>query len=230
MAGYGQFCPVAKAMEVLDERWTLLVVRELLLGSTRFNELRRGNPKMSPTLLSKRLRTLERAGIVRRAGAEGHVRYLLTPAGEELRPLVEALGAWGTRWVGGLGEADLDPHLLLWDMRRTIDVAAWPRERTVLAITLTDVAPRVSRWWIVVRGGQVEVCDYDPGYETAVVVTTPLRALTRLWRGDVTWASALRSHEVALEGPEDVRRQVPRWLGQSVFAHVPRPEPASAGA
>jgi len=230
MAGYGQFCPVAKAMEVLDERWTLLVVRELLLGSTRFNELRRGNPKMSPTLLSKRLRTLERAGVVRRAGGEGHVRYVLTPAGEELRPVVEALGAWGTRWVGGLGAEDLDPHLLLWDMRRTIDVTEWPRERTVLALVLTDVVPRVSRWWIVVRDGQVEVCDYDPGYDAAVVVTTPLPALTRLWRGDVTWASALRSHEVAVEGPEAVRRQVPRWLGQSVFAHVPRPDPAAAGA
>ncbi|MFC8600183.1 MULTISPECIES: winged helix-turn-helix transcriptional regulator [unclassified Isoptericola] len=230
MAGYGQFCPVAKAMEVLDERWTLLVVRELLLGSTRFNELRRGNPKMSPTLLAKRLRTLERAGVVRRTGDEGHARYVLTPAGEELRPVVEALGAWGTRWVGGLGEADLDPHLLLWDMRRTIDVAAWPRERTVVAFALTDVAPRVSRWWIVVRDGQVEVCDYDPGYDTAVVVTTPLRTLTRLWRGDVTWDGALRARDVVLDGPEAVRRQVPRWLGQSVFAGVPRPGRAAADA
>ncbi|SKC78393.1 winged helix-turn-helix transcriptional regulator [Krasilnikoviella flava] len=230
MAGYGQFCPVAKAMEVLDERWTLLVVRELLLGSTRFNELRRGNPKMSPTLLSKRLRTLERAGVVRRVGVEGHTRYVLTPAGEELRPVVEALGAWGTRWVGGLGAADLDPHLLLWDMRRTIDVAAWPQERTVLAIVLTDVAPRVSRWWVVVRDGQVEVCDDDPGYDATAVVTTPLRTLTRLWRGDVTWAGALRSGEVEVAGPEAARRRVPRWLGQSVFARVPRPDPAAVEA
>ncbi|MCK9795677.1 helix-turn-helix transcriptional regulator [Isoptericola sp. 4D.3] len=230
MAGYGQFCPVAKAMEVLDERWTLLVVRELLLGSSRFNELRRGNPKMSPTLLSKRLRTLERAGIVRRTGDEGHARYALTPAGEELRPVVEALGAWGTRWVGGLGEADLDPHLLLWDMRRTIDVAAWPRERTVLAIVLTDVSPRVSRWWIVVRDGQVEVCDYDPGFDTVAVLTTPLRTLTRLWRGDVSWAGSLRSGDVVVDGPTDVRRRVPEWLGQSIFARVPRPDPAVAGA
>jgi DNA-binding HxlR family transcriptional regulator len=128
MTTYGQFCPVAKAMEVLDERWTLLVVRELLAGSTRFNELRRGNPKMSPALLAKRLRSLERAGVVRRHETDGHAGYRLTQAGEELRPLVEGLGAWGTRWVGGLGEADLDPHLLMWDMRRTVPVAAWPRE------------------------------------------------------------------------------------------------------
>lgn len=230
MTGYGQFCPVAKAMEVLDERWTLLVVRELLAGSTRFNELRRGNPKMSPTLLSKRLRTLERAGIVRRTGSEGHARYHLTPAGEELRPIVEALGAWGTRWVGGLGDADLDPHLLLWDMRRTIRVEAWPRERTVVAVRLSDVAPRVGRWWIVVHDGQVDVCDYDPGFDTAAVVDTALRTLTRLWRGDVSWAQALRTGEVLLVGAAHVRRQVPLWLGQSVFAEVPRPEPVVTGA
>lgn len=228
MAGYGEFCPVAKAMEVLDERWTLLVVRELLLGSSRFNDLRRGNPRMSPTLLSKRLRSLERAGVVRRTGAEGHARYLLTPAGEELRPVVEALGAWGTRWVGSLGEADLDPHLLLWDMRRTIDVAAWPRERTAVAFVLTDVTPRVSRWWIVVRDGQVEVCDDDPGFVASVVVTTPLRTLTLLWRGDVSWVGALRAGDVALDGPEDARRDVPWWLGQSTFARVPRPGLAPA--
>jgi DNA-binding HxlR family transcriptional regulator len=230
MTGYGQFCPVAKAMEVLDERWTLLVVRELLAGSCRFTELRRGNPKMSPTLLSKRLRTLERAGIVRRTGDEAHARYHLTQAGEELRPIVEALGAWGTRWIGGLGEADLDPHLLLWDMKRTIDVEAWPRARTVVALRLSDVAPRVSRWWILVHEGQVDMCDYDPGFQVTATVDTALRALTRLWRGDVSWEEVLRSGTVRIDGSADARRQVPRWLGQSVFSNVPRPEQVLAPA
>ena len=123
MSSYGQFCPVAKAMEVLDERWTLLVVRELLMGSRHFNELRRGNPKMSPALLSKRLRRLERAGVVRRVLDGGRISYELTESGLELRPLVDALGAWGARWVGELGEEDLDPHLLMFDVRRTIPVA-----------------------------------------------------------------------------------------------------------
>jgi DNA-binding HxlR family transcriptional regulator len=230
MTGYGEFCPVAKAMEVLDERWTLLVVRELLAGSCRFNELRRGNPKMSPTLLSKRLRTLERAGIVRRTGDETHARYHLTEAGEELRPIVEALGAWGTRWIGGLGEADLDPHLLLWDMKRTIDVEAWPRTRTVVALRLSDVAPRVSRWWILVHEGQVDMCDYDPGFEVTATMDTALRTLTRLWRGDVSWDEVLRSGTVRVDGSADARRQVPRWLGQSVFSQVPRPEQVLAPA
>ncbi len=120
MSGYGQFCPVAKSMELLDERWTLLVVRELLAGSTHFNDLRRGVPKMSPALLSKRLKSLTRAGVVERAEIDGRTTYSLTECGKELADVVEALGAWGVRWIGELGEADLDPHLLMWDMRRTI--------------------------------------------------------------------------------------------------------------
>ncbi|WP_129783627.1 winged helix-turn-helix transcriptional regulator [Promicromonospora panici] len=223
MTTYGQFCPVAKAMEVLDERWTLLVVRELLSGSTRFNELRRGVPKMSPALLAKRLRSLERAGVVRRFEAGGHSRYLLTQAGEELRPLVEGLGAWGVRWVGGLGEADLDPHLLMWDIRRTVPVAAWPRERTVVAFRLDGVPGPVARWWLVVRDGEADVCDYDPGFEATVTVSAPLRTLVRVWRGDLSWRDALRGEAVSLDGPAQVRRELPGWLGQSALAGVPRP-------
>lgn len=127
MSTYGQFCPVAKAMELLDERWTLLVVRELLLGSTHFNDLRRGVPKMSPALLSKRLKSLTRAGVLERTEIDGRATYSLTPCGQELAGVVTALGAWGVRWIGELGEEDLDPHLLMWDMRRTIPIDAWPR-------------------------------------------------------------------------------------------------------
>ena len=223
MATYGQFCPVAKAMEVLDERWTLLVVRELLLGSTRFNELRRGVPKMSPALLSKRLRALERAGVVRRTEEGGRSSYALTESGLELRPIVDALGAWGVRWVGGLGEEDLDPHLLLWDIRRTVPLDRWPRSRTVVAFSFDDVATKARQWWLCVNGDEVDVCDYDPGYDVAATVATSLRALTGIWRGDLTWAQALRSGEVRLDAPGVVRRQVPEWIGQSTLSAVPRP-------
>ena len=120
MTSYGQFCPVAKAMELLDERWTILIVRELLLGSRHFNELRRGVPKMSPALLTKRLRSLERAGVINRSVVGGRSVYTLTTMGEELATVVEALSAWGIRWIGELGDADLDPHLLMWDMHRTV--------------------------------------------------------------------------------------------------------------
>ncbi|MCR6033365.1 transcriptional regulator [Nocardioides sp. zg-579] len=223
MSAYGQFCPVAKAMEVLDERWTLLVVRELLSGSSHFNELRRGVPRMSPALLSKRLRTLQRAGVVRRSEHGGRTSYSLTESGRELHGIVEALGVWGVRWVGELGAEDLDPHLLLWDMKRTVPLSAWPRSRTVVAIEFDDVEARVAHWWIVVVGNEIDVCDYDPGFEVTVTVRTGLRHLTRLWRGDLDWPQLLASGDCAVDGPSDVRRDLPHWLGRSALADVPRP-------
>ena len=223
MSTYGQFCPIAKAMEVLDERWTLLVVRELLLGSRHFNELRRGNPKMSPALLSKRLRSLERAGVVRRTDEGGRSSYELTPSGEDLRPVVEALGAWGVRWVGELGEQDLDPHLLMWDVRRTVPVESWPRRRTVLAFRFEDVAAKVGRWWLCVSGDDVDICDYDPGFQVDATITTSLRTMTEIWRGDRPWSQALKAGLVTVDGPSAVSRDVPAWLGQSTLAAVPRP-------
>jgi DNA-binding HxlR family transcriptional regulator len=223
MSSYGQFCPIAKAMEVLDERWTLLVVRELLMGSRHFNELRRGNPKMSPALLSKRLRRLERAGVVQRRVVGGRSTYELTESGLELRGIVEGLGAWGARWVGELGEEDLDPHLLMWDVKRTIPVADWPRGRTVVAIRFADVAPPVSRWWVCVAGDEVDICDVDPGFDVTATVRTSLRAMTEIWRGDRAWVDALRAGRVEVEAPREVARAVPGWIGQSTVAAVPRP-------
>ncbi len=222
MPRYGQFCPVAKAMEILDERWTLLVVRELLAGSTRFNQLRKGNPRMSPALLSKRLRSLERAGIVRREMVGGHASYTLTQSGEELREIVMTLGAWGTRWIGDLGDADLDPHLLMWDIRRCVPVDEWPRSRTVVGIRFEDVPSRVAAWWLVTTEGEVDVCDFDPGFENTASVLTSLRTLTEVWRGDRSWDQAIRDGSLVVEGPADVRRALPRWVGQGQFAAVPR--------
>lgn len=223
MSTYGQFCPVAKAMELLDERWTLLVVRELLRGSAHFNDLRRGVPKMSPALLSKRLKSLTRAGVIERSENAGRTSYSLTECGQELAGVVDALGTWGVRWIGELGEADLDPHLLMWDLRRTIPIADWPRSRTTIAFVLDGVAPKVSRWWLVVIDGQADVCDFDPGHEVAGTVQTSLRTLTEIWRGDVGWARAVLDGSVALSGPADVRRAIPKWLGQSTAAAIPRP-------
>jgi DNA-binding HxlR family transcriptional regulator len=210
-------------MELLDERWTLLVVRELLAGSTHFNDLRRGVPKMSPALLSKRLKSLARAGVVERADIDGRTAYSLTECGKELVEVVEALGSWGVRWIGELGEEDLDPHLLMWDIRRTIPIAAWPRSRTTVAFRLDGVAPKASRWWLVVDGGEADVCDFDPGYEVAGTIETSLRTLTRIWRGDVDWSQAQLDGSVAVSGPADVRRAIPSWIGQATLAAVPRP-------
>ncbi|MFF0495609.1 winged helix-turn-helix transcriptional regulator [Nocardia aobensis] len=227
MSGYGEFCPIAKAMDVLDERWTLLVVRELLLGSTHFNELRRGNPKMSPALLSRRLRSLERSGVLRREiGVDGRAAYILTDAGRELSTVVQALGAWGVRWIGDLGDRDLDPHLLLWDIRRTIPIRAWPDERTVLAVEFTDVPGKEAHWWLLVERGTAAICDYDPGFEVAATVRSTLRQLTEIWRGDRSWAAALRDETTEIVGPASIRRQVPHWIGQASLAATPRPERA----
>lgn len=223
MAGYGQFCPVAKAMELLDERWTVLVVRELLLGSSHFNELRRGVPKMSPALLSKRLQTLTRAGVVARSEVDGRTVYSLTDSGKELTSVIDALGTWSVRWLGDLVDRDLDPSILMWDIRRTISVEEWPRSRTVLAFQLADVPPKASRWWLMVADREPDVCDFDPGYDVTATISTDVRSLARIWRGDSSWQRALLDGSVAISGPSDVRRAVPGWLGQSSLAGIPRP-------
>ncbi|WP_326654964.1 MULTISPECIES: helix-turn-helix domain-containing protein [unclassified Streptomyces] len=224
-ASYYQFCPVAKAMELLDERWTLLIVRELLSGSVHFNEIRRGVPRMSPTLLSKRLSQLIRAGVLMRSDDDQGVRYVLTPAGQELRPVAEALAVWGIRWIGELGDKDLDPKLLLWDMCRSIDRDTIPRGRTVVHFTFSDVSASVRDWWVVASSHSrtADLCDSDPGYPVAVTVSATLRAMTGIWRGDVRWADTLRSGDVALQGPSESRRAVSGWFTLPPFASVPRP-------
>ena len=222
-SGYHQFCPVAKAREILDERWTLLIVRELVTGSERFSDLRRGLPRISPSLLSKRLHQLSGAGIVERRAGAGGVRYVLTPAGEELRPVVVALGTWGTRWIGELGDADLDPKLLLWDMHRNIDHTAVPPGRTVVQFSFPDAPPKARLWWMVISGDEADVCDVDPGHPVAVTVRASLRHMVEVWRGDLAWPEALRSGAVELSGPAAMRRGLPTWFTLSVFASVPRP-------
>lgn len=221
-SGYHQFCPVAKAMEVLDERWMLLVIRELVSGSQHFNELRRGLPRISPTLLSKRLHQLVRAGILERHADGNDVRYVLTPAGKELQPVVEALGTWGVRWIGQLGDEDLDPKLLLWDMHRNIDHSAVPHGRSVVRFRFPDAPARARDWWMVITAEEADVCDVDPGHPVAVTVTATLRPMIEVWRGDLEWSDALGSGAIEVSGPEALRRSLPRWFTLSVFASVPR--------
>ena len=223
MSSYGQFCPMAKAMDVLDERWTLLIIREMLMGSTHFNDIRRGVPRMSPALLSKRLKSLCRAGVIERHDVDGRTSYTLTESGSELQAVVWALMEWGVRWVGELGEDELDPHLLMWDIRRSVPIDAWPRARTVVEFRLTGVAPKASHWWLVVADGQADMCDFDPGYDVTATVDASLRTLTEIWRGDTSWSRRLLDGSVTVSGNADARRDVPAWLGQSSAAAVPRP-------
>lgn len=153
------------------------------------------------------------------------VTYELTPAGEELRPVVEALGSWGIRWIGELGDEDLDPHLLLWDMHRNLDVDAMPDGRTVLHFVFADVEQPADRWWLVVTDDEVDVCDVDPGHPVTVTVSSDLRTMTRVWRGDVGWDASVRAGTIDVAGAPHVRRAVGGWLQLSAFAAVPRPVP-----
>ncbi|MDN5852762.1 MAG: helix-turn-helix transcriptional regulator [Actinomycetia bacterium] len=226
---YGQFCPVAKAMELLDERWTLLVVRELMVGSRHFNALRRGVPRMSPALLSKRLHTLIRAGVVERHRDGNRMTYHLTTSGKELVPVVVAIGQWGIRWIGELGDEDLDPHLLLWDVHRNIDLEAVADGRTVVRFVFTDVAGPARDWWLVINTDGVDVRDFDPGYDVRLTVETGLRTLTLIWRGDLAWPEAQRSQDMVLHGDRSACRAFPRWLKLSPLAGTPRPVGALEG-
>lgn len=229
MSTYGQFCPVALASEILTRRWTPLVIRELLCGSTRFNELKRGVPRMSPSLLSTRLDELEEAGILtRRPAQEGdHDEYHLTRAGRELQPIIEGMGVWGQRWISGdLADDELDVELLMWDARRRIDTERAPRGRTVVRFTFHDLAEDHRDFWLVITPPDVDLCWKDPGHEVDLVVRTDLRTMTAIWRGDVRYAEALRHQDVELRGPAELRRSFPEWLGLSLFAGVERPSPA----
>jgi DNA-binding HxlR family transcriptional regulator len=230
MSQYGQFCPVAKAMELLDERWTMLIVRELLAGSRTFGDLQRGVPKMSPTLLSTRLRTLSRAGVVDRHEQGKRVYYTLTRAGRELRPVIESIGTWGIRWMPELGEEDYDPHLLMWDVQRNVDLGSLPPGRTVLQFSFRDVPPGQRNWWLVLSEESVDLCDFDPGHPLTGRIDTPLHLFVRLWRGDVGWAQAFRSGELRVDGPGAGPRNHPHRLTRADFAAVERPgHPEPAG-
>jgi DNA-binding HxlR family transcriptional regulator len=233
MSSYGQFCPVAKAAEVLAERWTPLVLRELLAGSHRFNDLQRGVPLMSRSLLSKRLRELETAGVVERRRVPGRktAEYFLTPAGDELRPLIEGLGVWGQRWLlFDLDERDLDPSLLMWDVRRNLAAARLPDHRVVARFDFARIAGPRRRWWLVVGAGEPDLCMTDPGFEVDVFIAAELRGLTRFWQGLVSWDQLVAAGDVELTGPPWLRRSLPGWFERSPFAEVPRPAAGPPGA
>lgn len=223
MKRYGQYCPIAKAAEVLTERWTLLVLRELLMGSSHYNELRRGMPLISPSVLAERLRTLEQYGLIecQRAKDSRSSEYKLTVAGAELRPLILAVGVWGQRWVRNrLTEQDLDAGLLMWDIHRNIQTEQLPAKRTVIYFEFADAKKGMRCWWLVIEKGEVDLCLEDPGHEIDLSVVAGLQCFTRIWMGDVSLASARARGEVKLEGQGRLKQTVTKWLGPSPLAGV----------
>lgn len=220
-AGYKQFCPVAMAAEILCTRWTMLVIRELVAGSTRFNDLQRGVPKMSRTLLSQRLKELEDSGIVERrviSHERGLHDYHLTPAGRDLVAVVEAFGKWGHKWVESRLTLDnLDPALLMWDMRRNLDPSPLPRRRNVIQFRFAELAPARRHYWFVVEpSGEVDLCSSDPGFEVDLYVATDLRTLTAIWMGLTTVAAS--RERIELDGNREIAANMQAWLGLSPFA------------
>lgn len=224
---YHQFCPVAMAAELLCTRWTVVLLRELLAGSSRFNELRRGLPRISPALLSQRLKELETAGVVERSpvdGEQGVFEYRLTEAGRELRPLVEGFGRWGQRWIASdLSLHNLDATLLMWDIRRNVRISPPPSSRRVVQVKFPDAAARDRQWWLVVTPDAcVDLCKIDPGFDVDLYVNAELRAMTAIWMGVLPFAEALREERVLLTGDRAIAEAFPSWLALSPFAAEPR--------
>lgn len=222
---YGQFCPVAMAAEVLCTRWTMVLVREMVAGSTRFNDLRRGVPRMSPSLLSQRLKELEAAGVVSRSPATDDPavhEYRLTKAGRDLQSVVEAFGFWGQKWVDTQATLkNLDPSLLMWDMRRNLDPSPLPTRRTVVSFHYPELSEARRNWWLVVDPtSEVDLCSADPGYEVDLWVTTDLRTMTAIWMG-VTRVSDVQD-KIQLDGDPLIARTMQTWLGLSPFAVQPK--------
>ena len=221
MKGYGQFCPIAKASEVLGERWTNLVIRELGAGSETFNDLRKGLPLMSPSLLSSRLKALESRGIVDRNEDDGHVRYNLTKAGDELINIIWQLGTWGHRWVrSDLSKEDLNPSVLVWDIHRTIDTGFFKEERVVIKFEFTDYTSEFRYWWLVIKEGDVDVCMKDQGFNVDLTISSDLKTLTAVWIGDTTIMKTMREKSVVVTGSAHLKKNIAVWLGTNYYADV----------
>lgn len=223
MAGYGQYCPVAKAAEVLGEKWTILILRELALGDQTFNSLRRGMPLISPTLLSKRLKTLITHGVIERRENTGSVYYTLTGAGLELKELIMQLGIWGQRWVrSDYSKPDLDASLLMWDMHRTINTDPFPLAQRVVQFEFLGVPAKDRFYWLVVENHEVDVCLKNPGFDVNLHIRCPLKEFTAFWMGETSLAALERANKIRIEGDAQLRKNLGKWLCGNMFAGVER--------
>ncbi len=216
---YGQYCPLSRALDVLGERWSLMIIRDLYAGTSRFNVLARGLPGLSRGLLSRRLRQLEAAGVVDHV--DGH--YRLSPAGRDLEPVLFGLGTWGARWAfGDPVPAELDPDLLVWWMRDRIDTTPWPGERHVIHIAFTDDK---RQYWIVVERGEASVCRTDPGFDIAVALRTDVSTLYQVWLGQLGLAAAQRARRLVATGHRAFVRDLSLVLQLSPMAAVGQAAP-----
>jgi DNA-binding HxlR family transcriptional regulator len=228
---YGQFCPISKATEILGERWTFLIIRELLMGSRRFSELQRGLGEISPALLTSRLKAFEAEGLVIRRrinGQRGH-EYYPTVACEELKPIIIALGEWGLCWARNTLATDyLDVEMLMLYLERSVDPTQLPGEQTVIQFRFNDV-PGQRDWWLLIRDGKVDVCIAEPGRDVDVFFVTTAKTMSEVWIGDRTYRDAVLAGELIIEGDLALTRRISSWLRPSVFAKSKRAPAVATG-
>lgn len=221
--GYGQYCPLAMASEVLGNRWTLLVVRELLDGSTGFNDIARGLPLMSRTLLTRRLRELETSGVVThlpgKRGTSG--AYRLTPAGAALASVVRSMAIWGQEWIDEEPSLEnIDARFLMWDIRRNVKPADFLHDPFTVRFDFADAPDGLKQHWLVFEGGEVDLCYVDPGHEIDVHLETDLRTMTRVWMGWLKLEAAIASEVIVLTGDRAFVSRAREWLGLSGLASI----------
>lgn len=221
---YGQFCPIAKATELLGERWTFLIVRELLMGARRFNELQRGLGHISPALLATRLKSFEEQGLIvrRRVSGRRGFEYYPTAACEELLPVLVALGEWGLCWARhALTVDDLDVDFLMYYLERSVDPSQLPGSDTIIQFKFLDLAEQRD-WWLVVRDGKVDICVSPPARDTDVFFTTTVRTMHDVWMGDRGVREAVLAGDLLIEGESALTRRISAWLRPSIFAEAKR--------
>ncbi len=228
-SNYPRFCPVAMAASLLEPRWTMLLLCEMWSGSTRFNEIQRGVPGMSPGLLSKRLKEMEANGLVTRCGAgpKAHAEYMTTQLADELEPLIRGLGEWAHRNIDcEVSLQDLDARLLMWKIRGKIDLLQLPKRKSVIQFILNDSPNETANYWLVAKPGEeTDLCYTDPKFEVDLYVTCELRAITSAWMAHSTFEAELRSGQISLTGHDLMARKLTKWLMCSSFADVAKTAP-----
>ncbi len=228
MKGYGQFCPVAKTAELIGEKWSLLILRELLLGTTRFNDFQRAMSRMSPTLLTKRLRQLEKGGIIirKKLSSQKGYEYRLTAAGKELSPLIEVLAVWGMRWTRGqLSDDELDVEFLMRELQRRIQTEQLPDGETIICL-IFDELPKHKSWWLIVNSGAVDVCTEDPGKQVDLFIHSSVRTLAEVWQGSLDIRTALHNSLIKVHGLRHLINTLPNWFGVCLYKDVEPGDPA----
>ncbi len=219
---YGQYCPLALATELLCRRWTVLVVSRVIDGCHTFNEIHQGVPRISPGMLTARLRELEHAGLIEQTERDGRPYYTLTEAGRDLTPIVDAMAVWGQQWARDMEMDDLDPAFLAWSMHLRMNGAAMPDGRTVLEFEFTGTPSDLRRFWLINVDGKLDMCLKHPGYDTDLLVRADIKTFTEAWRGFRDLKREIRAGRIRLTGPKPLKSAFPDWLLLSGLAPYER--------